>query len=205
MPVKPARLRALGAGACTVVGSRVREGRLVAALEWSIGTTVLERTEAVPTRGAARAALLRLFLEGRLLPEAVRLAREEVAAFSLREAFEGRAGIAFEAWLRDRIEALGFDSGEDLPLIDARDLRPELLSAPEREEIERDYPRSLALGGQRLSVEYDLDRRRVILRGTQGGRPPPRADFLPPWPGWSVAYHDGKHEVMLRDHRRGGR
>jgi ATP-dependent helicase HrpB len=200
MPVAPGRLRALGAGRLRATAPRVVEERLVARMEWLIGTTVLETFEDLPAGEAAREALVTLLLGGGLHRTAVLAARDEVEAFALRASMEHTEGepLSFEDWLRRRVEAIGFESGEDLPLITEADLRPDLLEPAERERIDRDFPRSLTVGGLTLEVEYDLAEQRVILRARAPGGRPPRADFLPRWPGWSVAYHDGKHTVMLR-------
>jgi hypothetical protein len=109
--------------------------------------------------------------------------------------------LVFDSWLEQRLETLGFDSGEDLLLINEKDLAPGLMTPEEREQIDRQFPRNLSIGDLHLKVDYDPTSRRITLRAAQAGRPPPREDFLPRWPGWSVAYHDGKHTVMLRKER----
>ena len=201
MPVPPARLRMLGAGSHRSTEARVhKSGQLVARIKWSIGTTVLETTEDVPRGPAARQALLDLLLGRRHLAAVVDDARDEVEAYNLRASLAGRPGVDFDHWLEQRIEDTGFDSGEDLPLITRQDLSPGLLTPEERHDIDRDFPRDLAVGDLKLRASYDTRRRRVTLSATRArGRPPPRLDFLPRWPGWSVAYHDGKHTVMLKD------
>jgi len=201
MPAPPARLRSMGAGQhrCTEARVHKRSGALLARIQWSIGTTVLETTEDVPRGPVARQALLDLLRGGRHLAAEVADARDEVEAHNLRAAFEGRPGVDFDCWLQQRMDDIGFDSGEDLPLITRQDLAPGLLTAEERAETDRDFPRALVVGGLHLRASYDLRRRRVTLSASARGRPPPRPDFLPRWPGWSVAYHDGKHTVMLRD------
>jgi hypothetical protein len=170
----------------------------VAKLQWSIGTTVLETTEDIPRGEAAREALRTLLLGGALFSDVVARARDEVEAFTLRAALTHGKGISFEQWLLERLERIGFGSGEDLPLLRPEDLEPGLLSAEQRTEIDRDFPRSLAIGGLGLKVSYDPAKLRVTLRASTAGAPPPRVDLLPRWPGWAVAYHDGRHEVLLR-------
>ena len=200
MPVAPARLRELGAGQQRAVSARVgKSGELLARIQWSIGTTVLQTVEDLPRGQAAREALRRLLSEGRYLAPALAAARDEIEAFNLQASLAGKPGQDFARWLEQRIQELGFDSGEDLPLITAGDFAPGLLSDEQRSAIDDDFPRSLRVGELQLRVTYEIPRRRVTLHATRAkGRPAPRADFLPRWPGWSVAYHDGKHTVMVK-------
>ncbi len=201
MPVPPAQLRTLGAGQHHSTNARARkDGVLVARIQWRVGTTVLETTEDVPRGPAARQALLDLLRGGRYLRREVEAARDEVEAHNLRAALSGRPVMDFDRWLAERVDQLGFESGEDLPLITSQDLCPALLSPEELAEMDADFPRSIKVGDLRLRVTYDARRRRVTLNATAAtGRPPPRDDFLPRFPaGWSVAYHDGKHTVMIR-------
>ena len=200
LPLPPGRLRALGAGQVHTRAARVdAKGQLLARLEWAIGTTVLERFEQVPTRDAARQALKRLLLEGRHMAPEVNAARDELEAHSLRSALDGGGGgLTLERWLEQRLQQIGFEDGADLPLLTAQDLQPGLLTEQQQAEVDRDFPRQLTIGGMLLRATYDVGRRRVTLQAKARGRPPPREDFLPRWPGWSVAYHDGKHSVLLR-------
>jgi ATP-dependent RNA helicase HrpB len=199
MPVAPHRLRQLGAGSVEALAPRVGpSGALLARLQWSIGTTVLQTVDDVPEGDAAAAALHRLLREGRHLAKAVSAARDEVEACSLRASLEGQPALVFEGWLRERIATLGFESGEDLPLLTAADLAPGLLTREEHRAIRERFPGELLIGGLHLELDYDLARREVTLRARASGRPAPRPDFLPRWPGWSVVYHDGKHAVTLR-------
>jgi hypothetical protein len=78
------------------------------------------------------------------------------------------------------------------------DLAPGLLTAEEHRALRERFPGELTIGGLHLKLDYDLARRQVTLRAGTSGRPAPRLDFLPRWPGWSVIYHDGKHAVTVR-------
>lgn len=203
MPVAPHRLRRWGAGYTRATSARIKKDVLVARLQWFIGTTLLESTDDVPRGAAARKALVDLLLGGTLYVRAMDAARDEVEAYNLHRVMEGASSdvLAFNDWLERRLETLGFDSGEDLPLLNEKDLAPGLLTDGEREQIDRRFPRNLSIGDLHLKVDYDPTSCRITLRAAQAGRPPPREDFLPRWPGWSVAYHDGKHTVMLRKER----
>ncbi len=198
MPVTPAWLRRHGAGRQQVVGVRVKQGVLLARMRWLIGTTSLEEQEQVPRGDAAASALLRLLREERYMAAEVQAARREVEAFVLREILEGRPRPqGFEPWLERRVTSLDFDDGEDLALLTAGDLAPGLLEAFELQEVERRFPPTLSLGGQRLRLTYDPAGRRVTLRASRPGHAPPRRDFLPRWPGWRLMYDNGKHVVEI--------
>jgi ATP-dependent helicase HrpB len=202
MPLPPHELRRLGAGEQRIAAARVKDDVLLARLEWCIGTTALESLEAVPQGPLAREALLGLLLRGELYPDAVERLRDEVAAHNLHVSLSGMPPAELldaARWLEERLQTMGFESGEDLVLLEPEDLVPELLLPAEREQVDRDFPRSLNIGGLKLHASYDIERRRVTLRSAVAGRPAPRPDFLPRWQGWSVAYDDGKHTVMLRE------
>ncbi len=206
MPISPHRLRELGAGQLTVAAVRVKAHKILAEHHWSIGTTLLDKEERVPWGAAARDALVLLLTQGRLFSAEISAAGEELVAFNLSRAMERpRPGAGprpepreLHGWIRERVEEIGFDSGEDLPLLNAQDFTLELLEPADREAIDAAFPRDLDIGDLRLRVSYDLPRRLVTLRATRPGLPAPRVDFLPRWPGWSVAYDNGKHTVMLR-------
>ena len=170
----------------------------MARMEWVIGTTVLQTFEDRPRGHAARAALLRLLLAGGHRAAQVAAAQDEVEAHGLLASMEGLAAPGFEEWLRQRIADIGFESGDDLALLTDDDLRPGLLTDEQRAMVDRDFPRQLEIGGLGLTASYDLAQRRVTLRAARSGRPAPRPDFLPRWPGWTVVYDDGKHSMVLR-------
>ncbi len=203
MPVSVHRLRELGAGQIQVAAVRIKKQQILAELRWSIGTTLLEKEERVPQGAAARTALVQLLIQGRLFPAEITAAGEELAAFNLHQAMARQRVDPQElnAWLAGRVEELGFDCGADLPLLNAKDFTLELLPATERASIDVAFPRALKIGALGLRVSYDPSRRLVTLRATRSGQPPPRLDFLPSWSGWSVAYDNGKHTVMLRGRR----
>jgi ATP-dependent helicase HrpB len=202
MPASERELRELGAGKETVIATTLNDqGALVAKLDWSIGTTKLSQSEGVPRGRLAREALYAATSHGRLFGDAIADAKQEIAAYNLAIALEpaARAGerkqpLDFGDWLRARIDALGFESGEDLPLLSASDFTPRLLEETERAELDARFPPSLTIAGLRYRIDYAARRREITLFGS--GRPP-RRDLLPSFSGWSLYYHDGKKRVRL--------
>ena len=87
-----------------------------------------------------------------------------------------------------------------MALLTARDLRFAGLTAEERDDLDRRFPRRLSLGDQVCLVDYDPAARQVTL-GHAGGTvtDPPSPQFLPAWTGWRVVYRDKGRERLVRD------
>ncbi|MBW2736922.1 MAG: hypothetical protein JRH20_31450, partial [Deltaproteobacteria bacterium] len=195
MPAPEELLRRIGCGDERMVEAKVnRQRQLVASLEWSIGTTVLRRYEKVPEGEAAPRALEAALLSQRLFSKAISHARDEVEAYNLSQTLDKAPLVDFEVWLKERISALGFESGEDLELLAERDFAPALLTPEAKAALDARFPRSLSIAGQRLKVSYNAQRREITIK-SKGN--PPRMDLLPQWSGWRLFYDDGKKRVPL--------
>lgn len=198
MPAPPSLLYELGAGRVETADAAVSGGAIVCTERWLIGTTELLRRERVPDGDAARRAAKLLLHRGELFPEAVDAARDHIEAYNLDAAMSGKQGVDFDAWLADRLDELGFESGDDLALLSPADFEPGLLSREERARIDRAYPRALHLGDQDIRVHYETARRHIRLELVRGRFKPPRTDYLPAWPGWRISYTDNKRTVPIR-------
>ena len=92
-----------------------------------------------------------------------------------------------EAWLLERLEVLGVESGEDFPLLSPEDLLPPSLPAHLLVTLDRRFPRRLELPGARYELEYDLAGRRVVFHQVRGHKVHvPSLAYLPALPGFSL-------------------
>lgn len=194
-----------------------RPHRVVARMERVYARRVLDVTEEVPQGAAAREAVARLFQEGRIFPEAWKRTRSRLEAAALARDLArqgGRTGQVFreveslfpdgvpnpERWVRDRLQSLGFESGDDLALLTPQDLTAAELPGPLQAELDRRFPLRIELPDATYRVRYELARKRVTLEKVAGGRtdPPPLA-WLPGFQGFAVRVRHGDMLRTLRD------
>jgi ATP-dependent helicase HrpB len=201
IPCSAATLRAAGLGEIRVAKASVAGGRIVAELIRSHAGLVLERTEEVPRGAAARAAVVKLILDGAIFRGTLAAARDRVAARNLWARLEGSGEpIDLEAWLADRVEALEVDSGEDLPLLRPDDFVIDDLPPDARARLDRHFPRAVSVGDARYAADYDpasMEITLVRVGGTRDTPPPPQ--YLPAWPGWRVLLKDRSRVRVVRE------
>ena len=211
MPVDVATLVDLGVGRERVAQVRREDGRIIATLERVYAKKVLAERDAEPTGALARDAIATLFLRGsifkRVLPEArERLASRALAARLGGTRFGDEHGLprsepppALDAWVRDRLEELGVERGEDLALLSPEDLLPDPLPFEVRHVVDAHFPRQVDLGDARYAVDYDLEKRQAVLRIVHGRRDkPPPLSFLPSFPGFRICVEAGRTLHVLR-------
>jgi len=207
MPVELSWLREAGLGEEQLAEVSLAQGRLIASVERVFAKVTLAREERSPEGPAAREALHSLLTQGRLWRGHMGRLSERLERLGLCAQLEDAKGFrreAFEpeAWLRARIEELGFESGEDLALIEAHDLMPEELDEPTQARLDKEYPRLLKLSDAQYHLSYDLKRRVVLLTQTHGARKaPPPAQWLPRFKGLEVRLKQGQHDSQLRARR----
>jgi hypothetical protein len=202
-----------GLGDARVGRVQLNQGKLLATVERVLsGKVIGSQLEAV-TGDAAREAVAQLFVQGRLFPETrreteLRLKRRQLAAvLAQREAYR-HWGLdskdeppSLETWVGQRLQELGFESGEDLALLSAEDLLAEDLPAELLPSLESEFPLFVDLGDCRYAVDYDLERRQVLLRIVRGRRAtPPQLAYLPRFKGFRVYAEVNGSIVPLRTH-----
>lgn len=217
MPVKTEWLRDAGLGRERVGSVRLEEGAVVATVEKVFARRVIDVREETPEGALAREAIVKLLLEGRMLPEARARAEERLqarrlaarlagAGVRLGESARAEGGAAvpsLEAHFAARVEELGVTSGEDAALLEVEDLLPEDLDAWTRELLDRDYPRTFELGDAFYEIDYDLSRRQVVMRMVRGTRDTaPPLGYLPKFPGFRVCVESRKAMHVVRERRR---
>ncbi len=213
MPVPPAWLVEAGIGEERPGRVRVADDHLVCETEICHAGQVLARREEVPVGRLAREAVTRAAADGqafcgvwdelvRRLADRDRLQRLAGAGLvpaSLAALVPDTRPEPPERWLLGRLEELGFESGEDLPLLSADDLLPGPLPDPVTDWLDRSFPAEVGVGDARYRAEYDLGRREVTLHLTAGHRrEPPSLTFLPPFRGFSVRVQHKNQSWRLR-------
>lgn len=213
MPVPVEWIARAGLGRDRLGNVQIVDGILRVTLERVFARRVLQEREVIPEGDMAREALVQSILEGRcyrglktalqLEIEAQLLAKELARRdliYDLGDSDELGEVTDVDGWLMQCLELLGFDSGEDLPLISASDFHLAPLPDPVRKEIDRQYPRRLVLPGATYTLEYDLARNEVLLRQTGGRRMEvPPVTYLPRLPGLRVRLQHKGNTRLLRE------
>lgn len=207
MPVPLQWLVAAGVGRERLRIVRVKRGKLVAEMELVHARKVLHTSESVPEGALARQALVQMFLEGRLWKKTLAETTSRLEARALHAQLAKSKGEkveappTVEAWVTDTVEALGLESGADLPLLDADDLLAEDLPAWEREALDRLYPRALSFRDAQIAITYDLSRRWVHLEQTGNRKEPPPLSWLPKFQGLGIQWNRRAINKVLKPRR----
>lgn len=217
MPVKIEWLREAGLGRDRVANVRLENGAVIATIERVFARRVIDTREETPTGELAREAIVKLLLEGRMLPEVREIAHDRLTARALADQL-ARAGVrpagmelpasdrpvpALEAHLMARVRELGVTSGEDAALLAAEDLLPPDLEPWIRELLDKDYPRTFELGDARYEIDYDVPGRQVVMRMVRGTRnTAPPLSYLPKFPGFRVCVESRKAMHVVRERPR---
>jgi ATP-dependent helicase HrpB len=209
MPVPLAVLARAGLGEDRLASVSLERGRAVASIERVYANRVIAVREETPQGELARAALCALLLRGSLFREAVATTRTRLMRSGLAEKLAARtqrAGVApqpqptLEAWLLARLQTLGVESGDDLPMLSAQDFLAPELSFEVREPLEREYPLVVSVGDATYRAEYDVERMQVSLHMLKGSRrEPPTLAFLPKFPGLRICVEGPRGVTVLRE------
>jgi len=200
MPVPMRWLSEAGLGRERLAGCSLERRKVVAKMERVYAGKVLGVREITPRGLMAREAIRDLFLRGRLFKKALKESRERHAIAGLHARLEGQEPPPeFADWVLARLEELGLEGPEDLALLEDEDLMPEALPVWVREQLEKDYPRALAIGDARYRIDYDVRTKTATLHQIGGNRrtAPPTA-FLPRLPGWRLRWEHKNRVQMLR-------
>jgi ATP-dependent helicase HrpB len=210
MPLSIGAVAHAGLGRDRLASVHVERSRVYAKIERVYAKRVLSEREETPKGELARAAFAELLGRGSLFREAVatsraRLARTELAA---RLAVRGHpAGVpsntpvpTLEAWLISRLETLGVESGDDLPMLSASDFTAPDLPYEVRGAIEEEYPLTVSVGDATYRAEYDLERNQVLLHMLKGSRrDPPPLNYLPKFPGLRICVDGPRGMAVVRE------
>lgn len=173
---------------------RVRQERLYANRVVSSETTV-------PSGCGLRQALAELILQGRLLAPAGERIQADIQQWALYVALghgDGEVPESAQAWLCQRLEALGVAEPGDEHLVEADDLTFNGIPEWEREAFDRRHPRRVSLGDLVMDVSYEPAAKRITLDYRHGPRKsPPKRWELPSWKGWKVRYRRASKVITV--------
>lgn len=208
-PVSLAAMARAGLGTDRLGAVHLEGGRAIAKIERVYAERVIATREECPSGELARAAIGALFTRGSIFKEALVATRERLARLTLAAKLAARghpAGVAgevpasLEAWVAQRLVALGVESGSDLAMLSAIDLTIADLPYETRGALDREFPRTINVGDAKYEADYDLDARQVVLRPVKGSREgaPPLA-YLPRFPGLRICVDGPRGMQVLRE------
>jgi ATP-dependent helicase HrpB len=178
--------------------------RVVSTIERVFAKRVIATRDEVPTGALAREAFRALLARGSLFKDAVATTRVRLSRGALAAKLHGTAETPdLETWLAMRLEALGVESGDDLPMLSASDFVAPELPFEIASALDRDYPAEVSVGDATYRADYDLERREVVLHMVKGSRkdPPPLA-YLPKFVGLRICVAGPRGTSVVRERGR---
>jgi ATP-dependent helicase HrpB len=210
MPIAIHVLARAGLGRDRLCGVQLERGKLTAKIERVYAKRVIAEREETPVGAIAREAVVTLLLRGSLFRDAVATTRARLTRLALAAKLAERGHPAMsvntapipnlEAYLRDRVETLGVESGDDVALLSAADFVVADLPYESRSALDDAYPAKVDVGDASYEAEYDLDRNQVVLKRLKGSRrdPPPLA-YLPKFPGLRICVEGPRGFSIVRE------
>ena len=218
MPVPLPWLVEAGVGTERLASPSLSGGRVVATVERVHAGRALSQTDRPVSGALLREAAAALFARGTLFRGGAALAAERLEAWELwrrvavASASQDRAAASavrvpseladapsVEALALARLEAVGLEAPEDLPLVSRDDLLPPPLPPDVQALLDREFPRTVRLPDATYAVSYDFAQRRALLVQREGSRKdPPSLTLLPPFRGLSVAVQAKSRVIVLR-------
>lgn len=209
-------------GAGTATASRVRwankrRERVIVDVDVELGGVVLGEREEQPRGAALRDALAHLFLEGRWF-RGDATARLLDALHCWKLVADGALKIVSRdpdaatcepppeasAWLVAQLETLGLQSNDDIPLVEADDLMPDVeaeTGAPswDLERVRDEFPRVWEHLGAEYGCQYNVAAGRVLMTpANKAAGAPPDGKLVPAFRGFRVFYEKASRRVPVR-------
>ncbi|MDB4987700.1 MAG: ATP-dependent helicase, partial [Myxococcaceae bacterium] len=209
MAVPLSVLARAGLGRDKLASVQLDKKRIVARVERVFANRVIAEREETPQGELARAAITELLVRGSLFRSTVELTRERLTRAALAAWLLTRghpagvktadAELPLADWLRDKVESLGVESGDDLALLSASDFLAPELPFESASAIDGDYPLTVSLGDATYRAEYDLSQSQVTLHMLKGNRAePPPLSYLPKFPGLRIAVESRRGLTVVR-------
>lgn len=179
----------------------VRNGVITATLERVYAKKVIGTRKSIPEGKLAREALVELLERGSLYRETLSLSRRRFARWTLAHDLIKRGtltwdpiadiGSDFSTWVRQRVESLGVETGEDVGLLSKSDFLVDELPYTLHSSLDKDYPERATAGDTTYEVVYDLSLSKVCLKKIKGQRKDlPSLQYLPKFRGFSIEIED---------------
>ena len=188
MPIPLQWLVSAGLGAEAVCGATYKKGELLALVEVRYANRVLAQRSSHPTGQLARDALKHVILSGAVWSGALKSIQDGLDELHLADSLGLAGSQEFkglpktpEAWIEKRVEELGFESADDMELLDLSDILPPKLEPATESHLRRTFPLEIKLPDVTYRLEYRVKSKTVRMHKTSGRRREP-----PPVPG----YHD---------------
>ncbi len=201
MPIPLAWLVQAGVGRATVEDGRFEGGELQALVSVRYARKVLDQAWVPPTGDLVAPTLVCAWLRRPKLLAPLREALELTALAHKLGMVEAPPphGSDVQTHLRAELDGLGLRDAEEAAVLEVADLMPPALPFRVQDELERNFPTELVVGGSRWRVTYEPDKRRVVLvreDGRKGVVPPAR--YLPRWGGWRVFLREASNLRQIR-------
>ena len=200
MPVPLAWLVEAGLGRARLAGVERSKGRIVARTERVYAGKVLVLDEVEPRGALLRDAVATLVLRGSIMKEVRRQLPGRLERAGLAAALEGQPGFGEpEAWLRERLDAVGLEQADELALLEPEDLLPPSLEPSESARLDAAFPPKLSIGDATYAITYEVCSRTATFRQVGGTRTSPPPDrMLPRLPGWRLMLERKNRVTPLR-------
>lgn len=200
-PITFQQMRRCGLGEAQLAEAQWQAEQLLVRVEYTYAGRVIDSAEAEPEGEVARRALANLILRNRLLAPAGEQLLSDTQAWALYLALGEGEGepIESEAWLLSKLEQLGVESGDDVLLLEATDLKFQGIPDWERESFDERFPRTVSLSGLHMRIEYDIPKKIITAIFDRGSRKAdPKRWELPRWAGWRVKYQRASRVIDVR-------
>jgi hypothetical protein len=204
-PIPLAFLRSAHLGEPEIDRVWVKRGVLICALRQNYGGVTLAKETCCPKGPLAAQALAHALKTGSIFAGPVQQSRDRAASYALFRRLEHRNDLPpldIEEWLQALPSALGFEDGEDLPLLSDSDCLlpwPPGFEVAERDQFARRFPMNVDVGDAAYRCTYDPGRRMVTLEMTRGRKKdPPPLSYLPAWDGWGIELRRTSNVRVLR-------
>jgi hypothetical protein len=216
MPVPLQWLSEAGVGTARFESLSVEGGRVVANIERVYAGKTISVREEVPKGQLARDAMVALFLRGSLFKGVLAVTRERLellALWSQLAAAEFKLDLytsdvppasvpTLEDWTRERVAALGVESGDDLQLLSRDDFTAPDVPEEVRTQLTKHFPAQVRVGPHTFEAEYLPSAGQVVLRLPKGGKVElPQASFFPQFGGLRLVVEMGGVQKIIR-HRK---
>jgi ATP-dependent helicase HrpB len=204
-PITIAFLRSASLGTPKFERTWRKRGALWCSLKRVYGGVPVGKEDLCPQGPLAAQALTWAVEKGALFSKGVAETRDRAALWALHRRLNREHDLpAFdaEAWLAGRADALGFEEGRDLALLEEEDFIwpwPSAFDAHTRERLARVHPLRIDMGAVSYSCTYHTGRRVVTLELVRGKRKdPPPLSYLPSWSGWGIELKRASNVRKLR-------